>query len=137
MRKVFAVFIILILSTSVCYSQDKKLHPIDQWFSSCTSKDNSTAGMRGCLAKAYDLWDKELNKNYGDLMKALPQDGKAILKSAQQQWVRYKDAEFKLIDKTEGRKSGTMWLVIADDHRVNIIKQRAIELSGYLDAIEE
>jgi len=127
--------IIICLSAVPCYAQDNK-HPIDRWFESCLAKDNSTAGMRECSSVAYDKWDKELNKNYRDLMKSLPADAKAVLKTAQLQWIKFKDAEFKLIDVTEGRNEGTMWLTVTDGHRLDFVRKRALELKGYLESKE-
>jgi uncharacterized protein YecT (DUF1311 family) len=105
--------------------------------SACIEKDDSTAGMCDCSGKAYEMWDKELNKNYRDLMKALSANGKKALKAAQSQWIKYRDAEFKLIDETEGKNDGTMWLIVTDGHRLQIIKKRALELKGYLENLNQ
>jgi uncharacterized protein YecT (DUF1311 family) len=59
------------------------LHPIDKYFEACTEKDPSTAGMVSCTDSAYKMWDKELNKNYMELMRKLNPAGKQTLKAAQ------------------------------------------------------
>jgi len=50
--------------------------PIDKALDACIEKNGSTAGMVECTDKAYAAWDKELNKNYGELMRALKQPKK-------------------------------------------------------------
>ncbi len=118
-----------------CNAQDGNEHPIDQWLEKCIEEDCSTAGMRECSSLAYDKWDKELNQNYHDLMKQLTADTKPLLKNAQLQWIKFRDAESKLIDATEGRKSGTIWLTITDGHRLELVRKRALELNYYLDTM--
>jgi uncharacterized protein YecT (DUF1311 family) len=125
---------ILVFSLSSGYAQDnRKQYPIDRWYDKCAEKDNSTVGMRNCMGEAYEMWDKELNKNYRDLMKSLSANGKKALKNAQSQWIKYRDAEFKLVDETEGQNEGTIWLLVTDGHRLSFVRQRALELKGYLE----
>jgi len=49
-----------------------------------------------------------------------------VLKNAQPQWIKYRDADFKLITENEGRNKGTMWLMVTDGHRLNFVKQRTL-----------
>ncbi|MEJ2611661.1 MAG: lysozyme inhibitor LprI family protein [Candidatus Thiodiazotropha sp.] len=50
---------------------------------------------------AYDDYqiflDKELNNAYGILMKHLPDAQKKELKQSQRNWIKFRDAEFRLI----------------------------------------
>ncbi len=135
MRIITVICILLILP---CFaSAREKTHPIDQWMGACIETDNSTVGMRNCINEAREKWDKELNKTYSNLMKKCSPEAKKALKSAQLSWIRYRDTEFKLISETYGKKDGTMWLVIYDDHRKELIRSRALQLKSYLEALEE
>ena len=46
-----------------------------------------------CKDKLYIQADKDLNKAYGDLMKALPSASKKTLKSVQLEWMRGRDSQ--------------------------------------------
>ena len=105
---------------------------IDSDLEKCLSKDNSTAGQRSCINSARDSWDKELNKSYILLSKKLTKTGKKELVEAQRNWIIFRDSEFKLIDKYYFEvKKGTMFYVIGDNKKLEIVKTRALELKDY------
>jgi uncharacterized protein YecT (DUF1311 family) len=53
----------------------------------------STAEMRDCVGRQYKTADDELNRVYRQLMSKLDDEGhKAALKTAQQAWIKYRDA---------------------------------------------
>ncbi|MEK6582828.1 MAG: lysozyme inhibitor LprI family protein [Nitrospirota bacterium] len=128
----------MVLNFSLSFAQPQKQeHQIDKWLTRCIEQDSSTAGMRGCCGKAYDMCDKELNKTYKELMKKLNPAGQKTLKEAQTLWIKYRDAEFKLKDETIGTRQGTMWLNVGDSDRVEFVKQRALELKRYSEILDE
>jgi uncharacterized protein YecT (DUF1311 family) len=49
--------------------------------------------MIGCTVRAGKEWDKELNTNYNLLMSKLNVDEKEKLKTAQRNWIAYRDKE--------------------------------------------
>jgi uncharacterized protein YecT (DUF1311 family) len=89
--------------------------------------------MVDCTDKAYLAWDKELNKNYGALMRALKPAQKEVLKAAQLEWIKGRDADFKLIDSIYDTLQGTMYIPMRIDARMELVKKRALQLKGYLD----
>src|SRR5690348_16577318 len=97
MRKAIHLIAILFSMCSISFAQETAKHPIDKSLDACLDKDSSTAGMVNCIGEAYAKWDKELNRLYAELMKRLAADGKATLKDAQVQWLKFRDAEFKLL----------------------------------------
>ena len=60
-----------------------------------------------------------------------------LAKAAQQEWIKYRDVEFKLTDSVYDRLQGTMYIPMRADHRMQIVKQRAIELKDYLDLLKD
>lgn len=132
--RIIALAISLLVLPCFVWAQDR--HPIDVSMGKCIEQDDSTVGMRNCINKAADLWDKELNKNYSILMKKLSPEAKKALKSAQLSWIKYRDSEFKVISEIIGKKEGTMWLPIYDEHRKDLVKTRALQLKSYLDSLE-
>ncbi|WDF46914.1 DUF1311 domain-containing protein [Chryseobacterium sp. KACC 21268] len=105
---------------------------IDQDLEKCLSQRNSTAGQVSCVSSARDSWDKELNKSYLSLSQKLSKTGKSELVEAQRNWMKFRDSEFKLIDKYYiGVKKGTLFYVIAENKKLEIVKERVLQLKDY------
>lgn len=136
MRKLLIALAALLLSAAVSFGQEPQ-HPIDKTLEACIDKNGSTAGMVECTEKAYLAWDKELNKNYTELMRTMKPGAKESLRLAQLEWIKFRDLNFKLIDSVYDRMQGTMYIPMRVDARMEIVKRRALELKGYLDLIQE
>ena len=137
MNKLFLALASVLLLATVSIAQEETKHPIDKALEACIDKNGSTAGMVECTDKAYAAWDKELNKNYGELMRALKAPQKETLKSSELEWIKYRDAEFKFIDSIYDTMQGTMYIPMRVDARMEVIKKRALELKGFLDLAAE
>lgn len=121
-------FLFLLLINVFPLAQNK----IDQDLEKCLSKDNSTAGQRNCINSARDSWDKELNKSYISLSQKLTKTGKQELVEAQRNRISFRDFEFKLIDKYYfDVKKGTLFYVIAENKKLEIVKERALQIKEY------
>jgi uncharacterized protein YecT (DUF1311 family) len=118
-------------------SQDPPQHPIDKALEACIDKNGSTAGMVECTDKAYAAWDKELNKNYLELMRSLKAGQKEVLRSAQLEWIKYRALDFKLIDSIYDTMQGTMYIPMRVDARMEVVRKRALQLKGFLELITE
>jgi len=110
-------------------------HPIDKQRKTCLDKTSSTSGMMSCVDTSYKSWDAELNWQYKSLMKQLNKSGKKNLRKAQRDWIKYRDAEMKTIDAVYGLLEGTMWYPVALSDKMEITKQRALRLKGYLNVL--
>ena len=99
MRQIFLLLLLLLPATAFAQTGlgNVKEHPIDRSLNACLEKNLSTQGMNGCLGQAYDAWDKELNRVYNELARKLQPDARAALKTAQLDWLKFRDEEFKLI----------------------------------------
>jgi uncharacterized protein YecT (DUF1311 family) len=139
MKKITLLSVLLsfILTLSAGAQEGKKEHPIDQWLAKCIQRDESTAGMRNCTAQAYDMWDKELNKAYKSLMNKLSPDGKKALKISQLAWIKYRDAESKFNDEVTALKGGTLYLLMGDSSRLEMVKERTLELQRFIVILDE
>ncbi|HBR10944.1 MAG TPA: DUF1311 domain-containing protein [Chryseobacterium sp.] len=123
------ISLLLLLSINIFSLAQNK---IDQDLEKCLSKDNSTAGQRNCINSAQKSWDKELNRTYISLSQKLSKNGKNELVEAQRSWMKFRDSEFKLIDKYYfGVKKGTIFYVIAENKKLEIVKERALQLKEY------
>jgi len=117
-------------------SEQNNTNKIDKILDSCIAKDNSTAGMTNCIHESYELWDAELNTLYNQLKELLNQDQKKDLKQAQSEWIKYRDAEFKLIDSIYSSLQGTMFTPMRAGDRVEIVKKRTLELESYIELMK-
>ncbi|MGH9971859.1 MAG: lysozyme inhibitor LprI family protein [Pyrinomonadaceae bacterium] len=135
MRACFVLLFLLI--PSMAPAQGTKIHPIEKVLDACIEKDPSTAGMVRCTDQAYYSWDKELNKNYAALARRLNAEGKQTLKAAQLAWLKYRDAEFKLVDSVYSRMQGTMYIPMHIARKKETVKQRAQDLADHLELIQE
>ncbi len=137
MTRLFSILIFLCAFPVISMAQEPTQHPIDKALDACIDKNGSTAGMVECTDKAYAAWDKELNRNYGELMRALNPRQKEALKLAQLEWIKYRDLEFKSIDSIYDTLQGTMYIPMRISAHLEVIKKRALELSNYLELIKD
>jgi len=137
MTRLLSILIFLCAFPVISMAQEPTQHPIDKALDACIDKNGSTAGMVECTDKAYAAWDKELNRNYGELMRALNPRQKEALKLAQLEWIKYRDLEFKSIDSIYDTLQGTMYIPMRISAHLEVIKKRALELSNYLELIKD
>jgi len=138
MVKSFVLFVSIMLICSTSYAQtDIKPYKIDSVLSKCIGKNNSDPGMSDCLQKAESNWDKELNKYYKLLLTKLDSVGQKNLRESQREWIVYKDKEVNFFSEVFSKKDGTMWNLLIADKRMQIIRQRAIELSDYYETLTQ
>src|SRR5205809_500344 len=124
-RKGFHVIAVGLLLSVTIYPQQTPQHPIDKALEACLDKDSTTAGMVDCIGKAYDKWDKELNRVYAELMKRLSPAARVKLKEAQVQWLKFRDAEFQMQGGIYSKLEGTLYIPMSADSRMQVVKNRA------------
>ncbi|MFN4147341.1 MAG: lysozyme inhibitor LprI family protein [Runella sp.] len=127
------LFILLVFPTCI-YAQTE--HPIEKALNDCMDKNPTTVGMLGCVETAYKQWDTELNKNYKALTQRLNSEQKTVLLASQRKWIEYRDLEFKTQAAIYKSMDGTMYVPMAAHDRMEIVKQRALELGGYLQLFD-
>jgi len=134
---VVLVFVLVVLPVQGFSEEKEKKHPIDLWLEKCMEKgDYTTDAMVSCDSQALDMWDKELNRVYKELMKKLSPEEKELLKQSQLQWIRFRDAEFKWIDNLF-LGYGTMIPVIKMGIKLGIVKERVKMLETYNFYVKE
>lgn len=121
---------------SVISVRDTGVDPIDKQVELCRREHVGSAEARMCIHRARELWDKKIAIVYGELMIKLNPSERTQLVVSQQQWVKYRDEEFKFADAFYSSLGGTMWLDIIASDKLQITKERALQLRGYLFALE-
>ena len=137
MTRLLSIVIFLCACSAISIAREPAQHPIDKALDACIDKNGSTAGMVECTDKAYAAWDKELNKNYGELMRALNPKQKEALRLSQLEWIRHRDLEFKFLDSMFDTFQGTMYIPMRVGARLDVIKQRAVELKQNLELYQD
>lgn len=120
-------------------SGQQNRHPIDLEIERLLTVDESTNGQVQALAKGGELWDKELNRLYKELNKALSGNGEAkkALVESQRAWIAFRDGEMKFIEAMYARKEGTMFRPMAADDFMKLTRCRALELKDRLAIVTE
>lgn len=137
MTRLFLILLSVLLLATVSVAQEQAQHPIDKALEACIDKNPSTSGMVVCTDKASAAWDKELNKNYAELMRTIKPAQKEALRLSELEWIKYRDLDFKLIDTIYDTMQGTMYIPMRIDARMEVIKKRALQLKGFLDLVTE
>lgn len=111
-------------------------HPLDKALSACIEADPSTLGMHACNDRFRQKWDAELNRYYA----LLGGDKNTELRRAQVAWIAFRDAEFKRIEAHyrliyERSGGGTMWGLLANASKTELVRQRALELKSDYDLL--
>lgn len=103
---------------------------------SCMDKALSTVDMQTCHEQAYRDWDEKLNRAYKALQDDVGSDAaRAALKTSQQHWLKFRDAELTFINKMYQAQQGSYWGTVAGSMKVQLIKTRVETLEGYLDSL--
>ena len=108
------------------------LHDIDKAEIECINNTSDTQIMIRCSETAQRNWEKEINKTLKKICETDKDCCKNLLIS-QKYWEKYKDSEFRLIDKMFLQKQGTMYKNVSAGFKVDLVKQRALQLYTYLD----
>jgi uncharacterized protein YecT (DUF1311 family) len=137
MRRSLLALVLLCVFPVLALAQEPTQHPIDKALDACIDQNGSTAGMVECTAKAYVAWDKELNKNYVELMRTVKPKQKEALRLSQLEWIKHRDLEFKFIDSMFDTFQGTMYIPMRVGARLDIIKQRALALKSHLEIYQD
>jgi len=131
------IFLLLFFHIVLLAQESEKRHAIDIKLYDCLDKEENftTTGMLECTQKAYEDWDKELNFVYKKLRAKLTDDEKSALKKAQLEWIKFRDLEFINIDLIYDKLQGTIYIPMRLNEKVEIIKNRTLQLQAYLQLL--
>ena len=117
--------------------RDKKIHPIDKRLQKAIDRDISTANMKKAGRMALGEWEQELEKYYSGLIKELNDNEKVFLEKSQKDWQEYRKSEIEFFDALYGTMRGSMFSTLKVNGRMELVKQRALELKRYYDLVME
>ncbi|MEO8149637.1 MAG: lysozyme inhibitor LprI family protein [Bacteroidia bacterium] len=139
MKQIISTLFLIFFLIIKIYGQDKvtEKYPIDIKLEKCLSIDSNytTLGMVNCTLVALDEWDKEMNKYYKLLIGKLNEDEKEKLKNSQKEWLAFRDKEIEFSNLLYDNMQGTMWHISMAMTKLDLTKQRSINLKIYFDTI--
>lgn len=112
---------------------DYGIHPIDAKRLECRgAKENQDPdGSIGCEYTARIAWEKEVERYSDLLLKVLKPGEKKIFKTAQKDWVVFRDNEMEFANNLYKHMESKAWLVVHAVRLTNIFRTRALELQEY------
>jgi uncharacterized protein YecT (DUF1311 family) len=135
MKHLAIIFLTLIQVVNLYGQTEKEEHNIDKHLKECldSAENQTTVGMIGCSIRAEKEWDRELNTNYNLLISKLSSEEKEKLKSAQRNWVLYRNKEMEFATTMYVNLQGTMWRTVMADRQTELTRQRTLELKTYYE----
>jgi uncharacterized protein YecT (DUF1311 family) len=138
--KPFITIVFMLFATCPLLSraqQTAEESPIDVAYYKCLAKDSSASGIAGCAFKAYGEWEDEVNKYYSRLLHMARKDTSGpSVENAQAAWMTYREQEFKVYDNMFNIP-GNEWVRLRSESRIDVMRQRAMELRRYYEALEQ
>jgi len=119
-------------------SANNETYGSDKEYSACNSKDNSNLDMQDCATAYAKRSDKKLNEYYSKLRNILTDDEKEKLKTAQRNWLKFRDSELKIYDALYiDMDGGTIHATERVRKNGDMIYKRAVDLEAYYELLNE
>lgn len=119
---------LLLASCSLSVFAQSPAQRLDNQLAHCQNNAQTTIDSKACYSQAIAAWDTELNKQYQALLKDRPESVRNALRDSQRQWIKYKDAYNLALNEYYNQEQGTIWGIIAADSKMNIIRDKALDL---------
>jgi len=92
----------------------------------------STAGQTDCETTATQAYDHRMNAAYSTLIHTLPTNVANDLRASQRTWLAFRDQEGKARGALYETRQGTMYVPMQAGDSTNVIRDRALQLEGYV-----
>lgn len=104
-------------------------HPIDMLVGKCLDINTTTRGMVECLQQGNAKWNTELNRVYNLLLASLPDEQQNVLRAAQREWLKYRDAQITSINAVY--REGTISFISRAEEIMRLTKEQAQRLQRF------
>ncbi|MGX7872592.1 lysozyme inhibitor LprI family protein [Mesorhizobium sp. ORM6] len=94
--------------------------------------NGSTAGQTECEAAVTDEYERRMNAAYATLMQELPRQAAQQLRLSQRAWLVFRDSEAKARHALYETRQGTMYVPMQASDATDVIRDRALQLEGYV-----
>lgn len=127
MRITHTILVFSLLGTVSAFA-DSIGQDIDSRLLQCKNDAVTTIDSKNCYSTAFNEWDAELSKQYKLLLKDQPENVRTALRDSQRLWIKYKDSYSDAMNKFYQQEQGTIWGLIAAELRMNITRDKALDL---------
>lgn len=114
----------------LCTSALAQPNPIDKTLDSCLNDASTTVAMVTCYSRASQAWDSEMNRQYNQLMNTLSGEPKNRLRSAQRQWLAYRDSWQAASAAFFTRTQGSMAQISVAAQNLSLVRNQALMLQS-------
>ncbi len=97
-----------------------------------TAANAPTAGQTDCEAAAAKAYDRRMNVAFASLMRKLPHPAGQRLRLSQRAWLAFRDSETATREALYETRQGTMYVPMQASDTTNAIRDRALQLEGYV-----
>lgn len=133
----FFFLFIFSFSAAAATAEESEQHPIDKQIDALFDNAKSRADEQGAYTKGLELWDKEMNRVYQELLKGLSKEAVPLLKKSQRTWLTLRAQHVSYLDEFYRGLSGTMYLTAHAYAVMDVTRQRALALTRQLKYIDD
>ena len=127
----------LLLHASQLHANAEEKHPIDAAMDAASEANPSTGGQTEAIEAALKQWDALLNQSYQKLIAKLDLEAANKLRDSQRAWVAWRDKELESLGSIYSKLRGTMYVPLGAYARMNLTRQRAMQLERLAQLAEE
>lgn len=120
------LFLMLLCLSTSALAEDM---PSDALPDRCINNASTTLAMNQCYAAASQVWDREMNKQYNNLMKTLSGEPKNKLRAAQRAWLNYRDSWLEA-SRSQLSSQGTLGSVALSAQSLSLVRNQALMLQS-------
>ncbi len=111
---------------------------IDQFLEKCLASSpegKTNEGRAACIKATREKWETDIDLCYKALLDATGDREKQLLRMAHNNWMKYKESKFKLLDEHYGEAAGRT-IVILEEKKIEFVRQYALEIRNMLSALQ-
>lgn len=125
-----AALLLILVATPAAALRDRTAAALDACLA--VPANASTAAQVDCEAAALRRYDARMNAAYANLMRKLPRPAADRLRAAQRAWLAFRDSEAPARRALYETRQGTMYVPMAADDAVRLVRDRALQLEAYV-----
>ena len=128
---------LLILAFAATSLRATDADPTEARLDHCLGQEShaSTAGQTECETAAEQAYDRRMNTAFSTLVRTLPPEAAARLRTSQRLWLAFRDAESKARTALYETRRGTMFVPMEAANQTRLVRDRALELEAYVRAM--
>ena len=130
-------FLFVFLLAATALGQESKTDAIDKQVNALFESAKNRAEEQAAYDKGLALWDKEMNRVYGELMKGLSKEAASLVKKSQRTWLTFRSQQVAYLDEFYKAFSGTEYLTAHSYAVMDVTRQRTLSLAKQLKYIDE